>query len=195
VLIPKAHLDGIGGGTVRLAFRRWIKPSTKSGGTLLTAIGRLRIGEVTITTTGAITETDAQSAGYASRAELVAWLESLEAGDVYRITFEGVEPDPRIALRARPPSADELADLIRRLDRLDKSSPHGPWTRAVLQLIDANPGVRAGNLATELGREKLSFKVDVRKLKSLGLTESLEIGYRLSPRGRAVLAAASKPVR
>jgi ribosomal protein S19E (S16A) len=27
----------------------------------------------------------------------------------------------------------------------------------------------------------------VRKLKELGLTESLEVGYRLSPRGRALL--------
>ena len=27
----------------------------------------------------------------------------------------------------------------------------------------------------------------MRKLKAMGLTESLEVGYRLSPRGRAVL--------
>ena len=33
------------------------------------------------------------------------------------------------------------------------------------------------------------FKPLVRKLKALGLTESLEVGYRLSPRGAAVLAA------
>lgn len=32
-----------------------------------------------------------------------------------------------------------------------------------------------------------SIKRDVRKLKALGLTESLEVGYRLSPRGRAYL--------
>ena len=31
------------------------------------------------------------------------------------------------------------------------------------------------------------FKRDVRKLKELGLTESLEIGYRLSPRGVAFM--------
>jgi hypothetical protein len=36
-----------------------------------------------------------------------------------------------------------------------------------------------------MGRETLPFKRDVRKLKELGLTESLEVGYRLSPRGRA----------
>ena len=47
--------------------------------------------------------------------------------------------------------------------------------------------MRAADLAPLLGRERLPFKRDVRKLKELGLTESLEVGYRLSPRGRAVL--------
>jgi hypothetical protein len=45
--------------------------------------------------------------------------------------------------------------------------------------------VRAGDLAVELGREREPFKIDVRKLKNLGLTTSLEVGYRLSPRGEA----------
>ncbi len=58
----------------------------------------------------------------------------------------------------------------------------------MLRLIGDRPGVRAGDLAAELGRERLAFKADVRKLKALGLTESLEVGYRLSPRGRAYLA-------
>ena len=35
--------------------------------------------------------------------------------------------------------------------------------------------------------EKAVFKSRVRKLKALALTESLEVGYRLSPRGEAVL--------
>jgi hypothetical protein len=47
--------------------------------------------------------------------------------------------------------------------------------------------VRAADLAASVGREKHPFKLDVRKLKELGLTESLEVGYRLSPRGRAVM--------
>ena len=58
--------------------------------------------------------------------------------------------------------------------------------------------MRAGDLAEALGRDRASFKLDVRKLKELGLTESLEVGYRLSPRGRAVLdrlAAARTSVR
>ncbi|HEX7068738.1 MAG TPA: hypothetical protein VF295_11185 [Candidatus Limnocylindria bacterium] len=34
----------------------------------------------------------------------------------------------------------------------------------------------------------MPFKLDDRKLKELGLTESLRPGYRLSPRGESVLA-------
>jgi hypothetical protein len=44
-------------------------------------------------------------------------------------------------------------------------------------------------LAEAAGQERLAFKTRVRRLKALGLTESLEVGYRLSPRGRAFLAA------
>jgi predicted transcriptional regulator len=55
----------------------------------------------------------------------------------------------------------------------------------VLGLIAERPATRAPDLAASLGRETAPFKADVRKLKELGLTESLEVGYRLSPRGRA----------
>ena len=56
-------------------------------------------------------------------------------------------------------------------------------------LIDLNPTVRAPDLAARVGRETADFKKDVRKLKELGLTESLAIGYLLSPRGQAVVDA------
>ena len=75
-----------------------------------------------------------------------------------------------------------------RLERLDRASSHGPWTMATLHLIRRRPHTRAPDLAAELGRERDPFKIDVRKLKNLGLTESLQVGYRISPRGRAVLA-------
>ena len=78
-----------------------------------------------------------------------------------------------------------MTELDTRLARYDA---HGPWTRETLELIAARPATRAGDLAAELGRERLPFKADVRKLKALGLTESLEVGYRLSPRGSAYLA-------
>ena len=57
----------------------------------------------------------------------------------------------------------------------------------MLRAIHDGPGVRAADLAPQFGRERLPFKLDVRKLKELGLTESLPRGYRLSPRGQAVL--------
>ena len=76
-----------------------------------------------------------------------------------------------------------------KLAGMDRRSDHGPWTSATLAMIAARPGVRAADLATSIGRERLAFKADVRKLKALGLTLSLEVGYRLSPRGRAYLAA------
>ena len=96
--------------------------------------------------------------------------------------------DPRLALRERDDmSDDEMAEVVGRLARLDRSSRHGEWTTETLQLIAEHPGVRAGDLATQVGREMQPFKTDVRKLKGLGLTESLEVGYRLSPRGEAVL--------
>ena len=50
-------------------------------------------------------------------------------------------------------------------------------------------GIDTVEIADHPGRETLPFKTDVRKLKALGLTQSLEIGYRLSPRGEALLAA------
>jgi len=59
-------------------------------------------------------------------------------------------------------------------------------------LLEKNPRVAASKLAAKVGRETASFKIDVRKLKRLGLTQSFEVGYELSPRGRAFLRAARK---
>jgi hypothetical protein len=82
---------------------------------------------------------------------------------------------------------EELHRIVDTLDRLDAASPIGPWTRQTLRLIDDNPEVRAPELAARLARPTPEFKRDVRKLKERGLTESLAIGYRLSPRGEAVV--------
>jgi hypothetical protein len=123
-----------------------------------------------------------------SLADLLRQLDRHGDGPVYRVDFHHVGADPREALRqdAELPE-QELARLRARLDRLDLAARDGPWTVAALRLIADRPGVRAGDLAEAAGRERLAFKTDVRKLKELGLTESLEVGYRLSPRGRALL--------
>ncbi|MFD0469133.1 hypothetical protein ACFQ0B_13075 [Nonomuraea thailandensis] len=93
-------------------------------------------------------------------------------------------PDPRDVLAADAVlTPGDVAELTRRLDRW------GPWALRTLELIAERPGVRAADLAPEVGQELPRFKLNVRKLKELGLTISLETGYRLSPRGQAYLSA------
>ena len=89
-------------------------------------------------------------------------------------------------------SADEAAALGARLAGMDERSRHGPWTAQTLGLIRARPHIVASQLAGDVGRETAPFKADVRKLKRLGLTISHEVGYELSPRGRAFLAAGDR---
>jgi hypothetical protein len=190
MLIPRRVLEGIRDGSVDLAFRRWERPRVLQGSRLRTAVGVLEAVRVEVVDRAAIGDDEARRAGFASRDDLLAVLDRRDRGDIHRIELRYAGPDPRAELRSRADlSADELAELRRTLDRLDRASRHGPWTRATLELIGKRPEVRAAELAASMGREKLPFKRDVRKLKELGLTESLSPGYRLSPRGRAALDA------
>jgi len=67
---------------------------------------------------------------------------------------------------------------------------------ALLDKLRADhPGLRAPDLAQSFGRETLPFKRDVRKLKELGLTISLKIGYELSPRGQLTLSSRPNALR
>jgi hypothetical protein len=184
----------IADGSVTVTFRRWKRRQVVAGHRYRTGhriAGRMMIEvddveEVDPTT---IDDADARRAGFPDAATLVGQLRGDAELPVYRIAFHVVdEPDPRSVLAAAAdlPPADR-AEIDRRLDRLDRASAHGPWTRAVLEVIAAQPSTRAADLAAGFGRETQPFKTDVRKLKNLGLTESLEVGYRLSPRGRAYL--------
>lgn len=185
MLFRQHFLNGIGNGTITLAFRRWRRPTVKSGGTLLTAVGQLHIESVREIDAARISNADARRAGFDSLDALLAELNRSKTGTLYRIEFGRLEADPRIALRQKKATnADERAALRERLRRLDAG---GAWTLRTLQLIRTHPGVRAGDLCALIGQEKMHFKGNVRKLKSMGLTESLEIGYRLSPRGSAFL--------
>lgn len=180
-------LRAIADGEVDLAFRRWVAPRVKVGGRQRTAVGVVGFEAVDAVDPSVLTDDDARRAGFESGAQLRAFLERRATGTVYRIRLRLVGPDPRVALRASVPDAASLRKIGRQLERLDQASRHGPWTRATLEAIRDRPEVAASELAAAFGRAKLPFKLDVRKLKELGLTESLRPGYRLSPRGRAVL--------
>ena len=187
MLFPIATLRRIPSGEVTLAFRRWRRPTVRAGGTLRTRVGVLAIEAVEAIEPDAVTDDDARRAGHPDAASALAALRG--DGQLYRVRFRLAGDDPRIALRERSEiTAEERAAVEARLARLDARSSHGPWTRTVLELIAARPGVRAPDLAASLGRETQPFKTDVRKLKELGLTESLVVGYRLSPRGRSYLS-------
>jgi hypothetical protein len=185
MLLNRRTLDGIAAGEIDLAFRRWKRPTVKAGGTLRSRAGVLAFDVVEPTSERRITAEDARRAGFGSKAELLRSLRP--EGRLYRIQFRRIGDDPRTALRQRAEiTPAERAEIDERLGRMDRTRD-APWTRQLLELIDERPGTHAEQLAASLGREKLPFKRDVRKLKELGLTESLLIGYRLSPRGRAYL--------
>jgi hypothetical protein len=186
-------------GSVTVTFRRWKRRQVVAGHRYRTGhriVGRIMIevDDVREVDPARITNADAKRAGFPDAATLVGQLRGDDDLPVFRIAFHVVdEPDPRSVLAARSElSPADRAEIDRRLARLDRASSHGPWTRAVLDVIAAQPAIRAADLAAGFGRETQPFKNDVRKLKNLGLTESLEVGYRLSPRGRAYLARTTR---
>jgi hypothetical protein len=185
MLFNRRALDGIAAGEIDLAFRRWKRPTVRAGGTLRTRAGVIGIDAVEPVAVHQIDSKQVRRAGFDSKRELLGSLRP--QGRLYRVEFHRIGDDPRVALRARARvTAAERSELDARLDRMDRARGE-PWTRRVLELIGDRPETLAADLAASLGREKAQFKRDVRRLKELGLTESLPVGYRLSPRGRAYL--------
>ncbi|MEL7155752.1 MAG: hypothetical protein AAFN30_04050, partial [Actinomycetota bacterium] len=151
---------------------------------------RVEVVAVDLVEPADITDDDAVRAGHGNAAELREHFAALEPDrSLYRVEFRLLaEPDPREELAGITTlGPEDRAEIDRRLDRLDRAAADGPWTRSTLELIAAHPGTRAPDLAQSQGRETKPFKLDVRKLKNLGLTRSLRIGYELSPRGAAYL--------
>jgi hypothetical protein len=202
LLFQKRFHAGLKDGTVTLTFRRWNKPHVKPGGRYrVHPIGVVEVSGVTEVPLSAVPERDARAAGFAGVAEMKAWLEAPPrtrhdsppreplADDtlLYRVALRHAGEDDRvpIALEDRLSEGDVEA-IAERLRRLDAK---GRWTRATLSLIARFPRVAASKLARKVSRETLPFKVDVRKLKRLGLTMSFEVGYEISPRGKAFLRA------
>ena len=193
LLFQKRFHAGIVDGAVRLTFRLWEKPHVKVGGRYrVHPIGVVEVNGVESVALADISESDARAGGFVSRAELLEYMALVaktalsDATPVFRVAFmHGGDGDRvPIALDAKL-SAEALADLQKRLGRLERD---GTWVRRVLELIGQHPRVAASQLARKLKRETEPFKVDVRKLKKLGLTQSFEVGYEVSPRGKKYLA-------
>ncbi|NUP12665.1 MAG: hypothetical protein HOW73_42035 [Polyangiaceae bacterium] len=200
LLFQKRFHEGLVSGAVRLTFRRWKKPHVKVGGRYRChPIGVLEVDRVELVSVANITVADASSSGFDSREALLDYMktaseEPLEVdSDVYRIELHYGGDGDRVTVALDDKlSPEDVGVLRKKLARLDEK---GPWTKKTLAIIEAEPRVAASKLAAKLKRDKLEFKEDVRKLKRLGLTQSFEVGYELSPRGKAYLAATRKPAR
>ena len=192
VLFERRLREGIRDGTITMAFRRWRRRQVVAGRRYRTGDGLVEVEAIDPVEARSITEPEARSAGYPTLGELLRDLQGLEEWPTYRLRLRRVdETDPRQQLadndRLTP---SDVADIDRALDRLDRAAGGVGWTGAALALIATHPGVRAADLAARLGSEVLVFKANVRKLKALSLTISLDVGYRLSPRGREYLRRA-----
>ena len=186
MIFTAAAIDGIKAGRITLALRRWNQVGIKPGSLIRSSLGVVEI--VSVDEVAEFSDRDAVAAGFGDADEATRVVDKRSrGGQRYRIGVRFVGADPRGALRERAELTEsELADVRRRLTRMDRDDP---WARAYLELIAAHPGVVSTTLAAQVGVDRQPFKLRVRRLKELGLTESLEVGYRISPRGRAVLDA------
>lgn len=177
------HLLAIKSGKVTLAFRKWEKPGVRQGSIMRNEIGVIRVEKIEQVSLASITAADAIDSGYDSRKELIDALSKIEKGRIFRIEIKYQSADPRIKLRQRGSLSDEELDKLRKkLERLDLSAG-SPWTMKYLKLIRKHPRRRAGDLADMMKMDKPEFKLNVRKLRNLGLTISHEVGYTVSPLG------------
>jgi hypothetical protein len=173
-------------GDFTVTFRLWTRARVTVGKTYPTPWGGgYRIDAVDVVRAGDVEDADAWAAGSPDRAALLKKVASFAKKE---IGADAVLTRVRLAYVDEAPRKPALSvdEAIARLRRLDENAGR-PWTQATLAAIEREPRVLARVLAEGLGRERLPFKVDVRKLKALGLTISHDVGYELAPLGQAVL--------
>jgi hypothetical protein len=202
LLFQKRFHEGLITGAITLTFRAWQKPLVKPGGRYRChPIGVLEVDAIARVPVSSITDDDAKQAGFADRDHLVSYLAEVAPdiaalptrAEVFRVQLHHGGDGDRVpeALQAEVTDEDRAA-IAARLRKLDAASASGPWTARTLALIARRPRTAASKLALALGRETAPFKADVVKLKKLGLTQSFEVGYELSPRGQAYLRGARR---
>jgi hypothetical protein len=203
LLFQRRFHEGLTGGSITLTFRLWDTARVKPGSRYRChPIGVLEVDAVDRVLIREITPEEAQSAGFSGRPELIGYLQGLSRIPLknnsalfrIRLHYAGDGDRAALAMEARLNSED-IAAIAGRLGKMDAASHTGPWTRQTLTLIESHPRIAASKLAKMIGRETAPFKTDVIKLKKLGLTQSFEVGYEVSPRGRAFLKKSVKKPR
>lgn len=200
LLFQKRFHAGLLSGAVTRTFRLWDKPHVKPGGRYrVHPIGVVEVAAVRRVPLETLDDEAARAGGFTSREALLEYMAPVARAPltgqtlVFDVTLRHAGDGDRVqgALDADL-SADDVDELVQRLARLDGRKP---WTMTVLKLIKRRPRVAASKLAASLGRDTLPFKEDVRKLKRLGLTQSFEVGYEVSPRGLAFLVSQQRRAR
>lgn len=175
-------------GTVTRVYRRWSTARIREEATFISTVGEIRVTRVEVVDFSALVDDDAVKAGYETLGDLAETFRGDEAFPIYRIDLEWVGEDPRVLLANQSAlSPSDLNEVRTRLQRFDRASSHGAWKEETLRAIAASPGKRAEELRGRLPKDV--FKRNVQKLKALGLTNSLPVGYELTPRGRTVTDA------
>jgi hypothetical protein len=192
MLFQSRFHDGIRRGDITCTIRIWQRPHVRVGGRYQLGTGSIQVDRIQEMEFDGLTPALARRSGFGSVVELLKVAKHGAGERIFLIDFHFIDapakPPQRIGGRL---DADSINALVAKLDAMDGRATQ-PWTRATLREIGEHPGLRAADLAATLGRERLELKRDIRKLKALGLTISLEVGYRLSERGVQV---AGKSVR
>lgn len=184
MLIKMAQLKLIKEGKVSLLFRKWKRPRVKENSLIHSPVGQLKIERIQEIPNLDVPESDLAKAGFLDHDELEKSFPENASGTVFRIEVSYYGEDPREALRNESDlSSEQIHAILGKLEKMDRLSKDGPWTAKVLSIIESHPATLSSNLSTLTGMKKEKFKPRVRKLKNIGLTISLEKGYRLSPEG------------
>ena len=195
LLFKKSFHDGLTSGAITLTFRRWQKPHVKARGRYRChPIGVLLVDALELVTAKSITTADAKRAGFDSRAALIDYLSDLgpldETTEIWRVELHHAGDGDRVELAMEDALTEaDIAAIRARLAKFDEAVR---WTAKTMAIILEHPRLSASQLAKKLKRETPELKVDIRKLKKLGLTQSFEVGYEIAPRGRAYLEAIDK---
>lgn len=184
MLLSQKTLDAIVTGEIDRVYRRWKRP-----GVVVGTLQRTSHGLVEVIGVRQVEESEIEpdAAGCDTTEEVLAGIRPPESGrSLYEVRVRWAGEDPRLSLRETT-DFDEAA-----MEAMDKvvsgiGRHGGPTGIELLQLIAANPATLAQDLANEMGVERDVLKRRIRQLKEIGLTESLRVGYRLSPRGKAYL--------
>lgn len=181
--------ERVAAGEITVTWRLWKYAHVKPGKLYASGFpfgGSIAVDDVREVRAADITDADALEAGQADAQALIEFARSHTGREVspdtllFRVRFHFEAESP-------PKPAYSIEEVTKRLARLDKASRTGPWTRQTLRLIEENPGVVSRQLAPQMDMPRDDFKLNARKLKALGLTLSLPVGYELTELGQGYL--------